>query len=80
MSRFAKALFALIGSLATWGITAAADGVYDQIEWWTLLGVLATTCSVYFIPNTPPAGDERDPRISETAKPAPVAKVPAKKR
>lgn len=89
MSRYSKALFAFIASLATWGVTAAADGVYDPIELWTLLGVAGSTLGVYVIPNTPPQGEPRNPAMSETAKPVPeppslpvreVVKKAAKKR
>lgn len=70
MTRYSKAIFAAIAALATWGVTAAADGVYDQIELWSLLGVLASAVGVYVLPNTPPRAEPRDPQVSETAPPA----------
>lgn len=41
MSRYIKALAALLGAISTWGVTAAPDGV-DSVEWFGLLGVLGT--------------------------------------
>lgn len=88
MTRYSKAIFAVIAALATWGVAAAADGVYDQIELWALLGVVGTAAGVYLIPNTPPVGEPRDPEISETApspgpvllaSPAPKKASPAKR-
>lgn len=65
MSRYMKAIAAFLGALATWGIAAGADGGYDQVELWGLAGVLATVLATYSIPNTPPAGEPADPRVSE---------------
>lgn len=65
MSRYAKALVALFTALGTWGMTAASEG-YDQVELWGLCGVAVTFLSVFAIPNTPPAGQPRDPFTSET--------------
>lgn len=58
MKEYAKAIFALVGALATWGATAASDGVYDAIELWTLLGVVGTAVGVYVVPNKAPEDDE----------------------
>jgi hypothetical protein len=50
---YTKALCAFFGSLGTWGASAGADGVYDQIELWGLTGVALTTLAVFALPNTP---------------------------
>jgi hypothetical protein len=65
MSRYTKAILATLAALATWGVTAAADGVYDQVELWGGLGALAAAWGVYNFPNTPPSGEAADPNISE---------------
>lgn len=69
MSRYSKAVLALLGALATWGITAAEDGIYTQVELWGALLAVATAATVYLVPNSPPAGEARDPGMSETAPP-----------
>lgn len=53
MSRpvYTKAIIAAVGAVSTWGITAASDGVFDSVEWFTLLGALATAVSVYAVAN-----------------------------
>lgn len=53
MSAYAKAVAAFLGSVATWGIAAGADGHYDQVELWGLLGVVGTVLATYAIPNKP---------------------------
>lgn len=65
MTRYAKAIVALILALATWGITAAEDGTYTQVELWGALLALATAAGVYFVPNRPPVGEHSDPNMSE---------------
>lgn len=52
MSKYWKSILAAVGTLATWGITASADGNYSQEEWWGLLAVLAGTAAVYVKGNT----------------------------
>ena len=52
MSRYAKSLAALLGALATWGITAAEDERYTQVELWGGLLALATALAVWAVPNT----------------------------
>ena len=69
MSRYTKTIVALLGALATWGITAAEDGVYTQVEWWGALLALVTAAGVYAFPNTPPTGEAPDPAISEQHNP-----------
>ena len=51
MSRYAKAITAVLTALGTWGATAGADGTYSQIELWGLCGVLVTGFAVFQIPN-----------------------------
>lgn len=64
MSRYAKALVALLGALSTWGITAAEDGAYSQVELWGALLAAVTALGVYAWPNRPPDG-VADPGMSE---------------
>ena len=47
---YAKALAALLGGVATWGVTAADHGITAS-EWFGLLAVLATVAGVFAIPN-----------------------------
>lgn len=65
MTRYAKTVVALLGALATWGVTASEDGAYSQPELWGALLALATAAGVYALPNRPPAGEDSDPAISE---------------
>lgn len=65
MSRYAKAIAALLGAIATWGVTAASDSRYDQAELWGLLGVIATAALAFQVPNDPPVGEAADPHMSE---------------
>lgn len=65
MSRYAKTIIGAILALATWGITASSDGVYQQAELWGGLAAVATAVGVYLFPNQPPAGEPADPGISE---------------
>jgi len=46
-----KALIAFIGALGAWGITAAADGKYDQVELWGLCAVAVTGLSTWTVRN-----------------------------
>lgn len=46
-----KALIAFIGALGAWGITAAADGTYDQVELWGLCAVVVTGLSTWTVRN-----------------------------
>lgn len=66
MTRYAKAVATFLGALSTWGVTAAADGRYDQVELWGLAGVLGATLLAYNVPNVPPRGHPSDPGVSET--------------
>lgn len=65
MSRYAKAVIALLGAVATWGITAAEDNLYSQVELWGALLAAVTALGVYAWPNQPPAGEPADPSMSE---------------
>ena len=51
MTKYTKAVVALLGALATWGVTAAEDGLYTQVELWGALLALATAAGVYAFPN-----------------------------
>ena len=65
MSRYLKTIAAMLGAISTWGITAAAEGGINSVEWFGLLGSLGTVIAVYAVPNTPPAGQPSDPAMSE---------------
>ncbi len=58
---------ALLGALATWGITAAEDNTYSQVELWGALLAVVTAAGVYVIPNKPPRGRRRKRNVSEQA-------------
>lgn len=72
VSRYVKAIAALLGALGTWGLTAtatAADGAGAEIsngEWFGLCMVLGTALGVFALPNTPPPNKPADPNMSET--------------
>lgn len=78
MSRYAKAITAVVGLLATWAATYFPDD-HSLEAAIGLLGVVATAFGVYAIPNTPPAGQPADPDISEVGPRAPRAVPPTKK-
>lgn len=65
MTRYAKALAALLTALGTWGATAGADGTYDQTELWGLALVAAAALAVYAVPNKPPRGRRARADMSE---------------
>ena len=65
MSRYVKFFSALLGGIATWGYTAAADDLISKVEWFGLIGVIGTALAVYQFPNTNPDGGAGDPEISE---------------
>lgn len=65
-TRYRKAVAALLAAVGTWGGTALAnDGVIDGVEWFGLLGVLASALLVAGVPNDPPVGAAPDPGVSE---------------
>jgi len=57
--KYAKAYAALLGAIATWGITAAPD--YTQTELWGLLGVVATGLAVRQTTNVEPEAPAAEP-------------------
>lgn len=57
VTRYVKALSALLGGVSTWGLTAAVDNAISQLELFGLLGVLSTVLAVYAFPNAPTEGD-----------------------
>lgn len=67
MQRYAKSIIALLGALATWGITAAEDERYTQVELWGALLAVTTAVGVYLWPNRPPRNQPRLPNQSEQA-------------
>jgi len=65
LSRYSKTIAAILGAVSTWGITAAAEGGINAVEWYGLLGALAAALAVYGIPNVAPTGEPADPGMSE---------------
>lgn len=65
MTRYAKAIIAVMTAVSTWGVTAAVDGSFALVELFGLLGAVAAALTVYLIPNTPPPGKPADPNVSE---------------
>ena len=65
MTRYAKALLAAVGAVATWGVTAGVDDKYTQAEYWGAVAAVVTALGVYFVPNRPPIGEQPDPGMSE---------------
>jgi hypothetical protein len=53
MGLYAKAIAALLGGIATWGVTAATDNAISLVEWFGLVGVVGTAIAVFAIPNKP---------------------------
>lgn len=49
--KYSKAVISLIGAIATWGVTAAEDNKYTQVELWGALLALATAAVVFLVPN-----------------------------
>jgi hypothetical protein len=60
MARYAKAIVALLGALATWGITAAEDNAYSQVELWGALLAVVTAAGVYAAPYRPLSDEPSD--------------------
>lgn len=65
MTRYAKALAALLTALSAWGTTAAVDGNFDPVELFGLPLVLVAGLGVFATPNRPPRGSRRKPDVSE---------------
>lgn len=53
VSRYWKAIVALLGGISAWGITAASDGAITAAEAFGLLGTLSVALGVYVVPNSP---------------------------
>ena len=53
MASYSKAIVALLGGIASWGLTAGADSQYSSVELWGLLAAVATGIGVYAKSNTP---------------------------
>lgn len=49
---YTKAILGTLAALATWGVTAGADGRYDQVELWGGLGVIVAAVAVASSTNT----------------------------
>lgn len=64
MTRFRKALAALIGGIPSWGVVAQVDGI-DQVELWGLAGVIATALLVWVVPNDAPDDETLIQRLRE---------------
>lgn len=59
MTRYVKAIIALLGGISAWGITAVSDGTsISAAEMFGLLGVFATSLGVYAFPNQEDPLDE----------------------
>jgi hypothetical protein len=54
VSRYRKSIAGALGALATWGLTAGADGHYTQAELWGLLAAAAAVVAVWGASNDPP--------------------------
>ena len=65
MSRYAKAVSALLTALVAWGYSVAPHGITTK-EWFGLALVLNAAVVVFAVPNTPPPGEPARPDVSET--------------
>lgn len=65
MNRYSKAILAALLAVSTWGVTAAVDGSFDAVEWFGLLGAVATAAGTWLVPNTPPPGEAPRADMSE---------------
>lgn len=54
MKQYVKFAIALLGGVASWGATAAADNNITQVELFGLALVLSTALGVFAFPNSPP--------------------------
>jgi hypothetical protein len=50
-AQFRKAIAATLAAIATWGVTAIADGVVNGVEWFGLVGVLAAAIATFGVEN-----------------------------
>lgn len=60
MTRYSKAIAALLAAISTWGLTAAVDNSITLVEYFGLLGAVAAAVTVYATPNSPPDDSEDD--------------------
>lgn len=58
MKQYIKAGLGALAAAATWGVVAGADGHYEQVELWGLLGVLVAAVAVYYAPYHPAEKDQ----------------------
>lgn len=64
MSRYAKFIVAIVGSIAGWAATYFPDD--PSVQMWVGLAVaVSTAVGVWATPNQPPAGEAADPNVSE---------------
>lgn len=64
MSRYAKFIVAIVGSIAGWAATYFPDD--PGVQMWVGLAVaVSTAVGVWATPNQPPAGEDADPNMSE---------------
>jgi hypothetical protein len=56
VSPYKKAIIALLGGVGSWGVTASSDATISQVEWFGLLGVVATALGVAWFANAPTEG------------------------
>jgi hypothetical protein len=64
VSRYAKFIVALVGSIAGWAATYFPSD--PKVQMWVGLAVAASTAiGVWATPNQPPAGEAADPHMSE---------------
>ena len=68
MSRYAKTIVALVPFVIAALMVlsdALGDGTVSNQEWIAVVIALLGAVGVYAVPNTPPAGQPADPRVSE---------------
>lgn len=63
IAEWRKAIAAALTGIATWGVTAQADGITAG-EWWGLFGVLVGAALVWLVPNQSAAVSTAD-RLAE---------------
>ena len=64
LTRYRKAEVAAIGAAASWAVQTFPDDTAVQ-HYGGLVLALLTALGVYLAPNTPPAGQPADPKMSE---------------
>lgn len=63
MNQYLKAIAALLGGIAGWGITATTDGVISMTDWFGLVAVFATALGVFAVENAPAEAEPRDRQL-----------------